>query len=185
MKRMIGVLLAALALDAGTKWLASELLAGRTVALGWLVELRLTRNDGMALGLFAGNRAAGMLLPLAVIFCGWLLLRRYRLTPFTQTACGLVLGGFLGNFLERLWHGLGVGHDLFSVFALVCVQRGGYRHLCGRGAAGGEPAVSPTGLEGSVRNMQKITAVATEEARLDLLAAPGQRRQPVAGGPVD
>ena len=53
MKRMIGVLLAALALDAGTKWLASELLAGRTVALGWLVELRLTRNDGMALGLFA------------------------------------------------------------------------------------------------------------------------------------
>ena len=78
MKRMIGVLLAALALDAGTKWLASELLAGRTVALGWLVELRLTRNDGMALG---------------------------RLTPFTQTACGLVLGGFLGNFLERLWHG--------------------------------------------------------------------------------
>ena len=28
MKRMIGVLLAALALDAGTKWLASELLAG-------------------------------------------------------------------------------------------------------------------------------------------------------------
>ena len=65
----------------------------------------LTRNDGMALGLFAGNRAAGMLLPLAVIFCGWLLLRRYRLTPFTQTACGLVLGGFLGNFLERLWHG--------------------------------------------------------------------------------
>ena len=105
MKRMIGVLLAALALDAGTKWLASELLAGRTVALGWLVELRLTRNDGIALGLFAGNRAAGMLLPLAVILCGWLLLRRYRLTPFTQTACGLVLGGFLGNFLERLWHG--------------------------------------------------------------------------------
>ena len=53
MKRMIGVLLAALALDAGAKWLASTLLAGRTVALGWLVELRLTRNDGMALGLFA------------------------------------------------------------------------------------------------------------------------------------
>ena len=46
-----------------------------------------------------------MLLPLAVIALGWLLLRRYRLTPFTQTACGLVLGGFLGNFLERLWHG--------------------------------------------------------------------------------
>ena len=105
MKRMIGVLLAALALDAGTKWLASELLAGRTVALGWLVELRLTRNDGMALGLFAGNRAAGMLLPLAVIVAGWLLLRRYCPTVFTRVAAGLIVGGFLGNFLERLWHG--------------------------------------------------------------------------------
>ena len=61
MKRMIGVLLAALALDAGTKWLASELLAGRTVALGWLVELRLTRNDGMALGLFAGMKCSRVL----------------------------------------------------------------------------------------------------------------------------
>ena len=94
MKRIMGVLMATLALDAGTKWLASVALTGRTVSLGWLLELRLTRNDGMALGLFAGNRVAGMLLPLTVIICGWLLLRRYRLTPFTQTACGLVLGGF-------------------------------------------------------------------------------------------
>ena len=31
--------------------------------------------------------------------------------------------------------------------------------------------------------MQKITAVAREEARLDLLA--GERSQQVAGGPVD
>lgn len=33
--------------------------------------------------------------------------------------------------------------------------------------------------------MQKITAVATEEARLDLLAAQASGAQPVAGGPVD
>ena len=59
MKRMIGVLLAALALDAGTKWLASELLAGRTVALGWLVELRLTATTAWRWGCLraTGRRA--------------------------------------------------------------------------------------------------------------------------------
>ena len=105
MRRLIGALAATLALDAATKALSSALLAGREVKLGRLVELKLTRNDGMALGLFSGNQAAGVLLPVAVILCGWLLMRRYRTTAFTQTACGLVLGGFLGNFLQRLYQG--------------------------------------------------------------------------------
>lgn len=96
---------AALALDAGTKWLASEWLAGKTIRLGILLELRLTRNSGMALGLLSQNPIAGVLLPPAVILCGWLLMRRYRTTAFTRTIYGLILGGFLGNFLERLWHG--------------------------------------------------------------------------------
>ena len=69
MRRLIGALAATLALDAATKALSSALLAGREVKLGWLVELKLTRNDGMALGLFSGNQAAGVLLPVAVIFC--------------------------------------------------------------------------------------------------------------------
>ncbi len=105
MKRMYMVLAATLALDAGSKWLAARLLEGRTAALWGLVELRLTHNDGMALGIFAGNRVLAMILPVAVIALGYLLMRRYRATPFTQVAYGLILGGFLGNFLERLWHG--------------------------------------------------------------------------------
>lgn len=105
MRRMISVLAGTFALDALTKWLAARLLQGRTVSLGVLLELRLTRNEGMALGLFAGSRWAGVLLPLAVIVCGWLLMRRYKTTAFTQIAYGLILGGFLGNFIERLWRG--------------------------------------------------------------------------------
>ena len=105
MKRLTATLLATLALDGVTKALAARFLEGRTVRLDGLIELRLTHNDGMALGLLSGNRAAGVLLPLAVILCGWLLMRRYRTTAFTQTACGLVLGGFLGNFVQRLASG--------------------------------------------------------------------------------
>lgn len=104
--KQIGILTAVtLALDAASKWLASRYLADQTVRWLGLVELRLTRNTGMALGMFAQNRLAGFVLPLAVIVCGWLLMRRYCSTPFTRTAYGLVLGGFLGNFIERIWHG--------------------------------------------------------------------------------
>ena len=99
------VALGALLLDAVSKGLASAFLADQTVRLGWLVELKLTQNTGMAFGMLAGNAAANLLLPLAVIVCGWLLMRRYQATPFTLAACGLVLGGFAGNFGERLLHG--------------------------------------------------------------------------------
>ncbi len=105
MKRIIGIMLAVTLADAGSKWLAARLLGDGCVSLGWLVELRITHNTGMALGIFQGNRLAGLLLPAAVIVCGWLLLRRYRTTGFTQAAYGLILGGFLGNFGERLWRG--------------------------------------------------------------------------------
>ena len=105
MKTMVCVAAATLALDAGSKLLAARLLGAATVSLGGFLRLSLTRNTGMALGILQNSRLAGVLLPLAVILCGCLVMRRYVLTPFTSAACGLVLGGFLGNFLERLWRG--------------------------------------------------------------------------------
>jgi len=33
------------------------------------------------------------------------MMRRYRITRFTAVACGLVMGGFIGNFGERILHG--------------------------------------------------------------------------------
>ena len=95
---MIGTALGALILDLVSKWLATELLGGKTAALGFLVEFRLTHNTGMAFGMLAGSKLANLLLPLTVILCGWLLMRRYRQTAFTRIAAGLVLGGFAGNF---------------------------------------------------------------------------------------
>ena len=97
--------LAALAVDAGTKLAAARFLTHESVLIKGLVELRLTHNTGMALGIFSDNALAGLLLPLTVILCGWWLMRRYQPTRFTLISCGLVLGGFAGNYGERLLFG--------------------------------------------------------------------------------
>ena len=102
---LTGTALGALILDLASKLLAAGTLGETSVRLGGLVEFRLTHNTGMAFGMLADSRLANLLLPLTVIFCGWLLIRRYRPTAFTRIAAGLVLGGFAGNFGERLLHG--------------------------------------------------------------------------------
>ena len=90
--------------DVISKWLTARYL-NASVQLGWLMVLRRTRNTGMALGLFSGNQLAGIILPLTAIVCGWALMRRYRMTAFTSAACGLILGGFIGNYAQRLVQG--------------------------------------------------------------------------------
>ena len=96
---------ATLALDVGSKLWAVRSLEQAVTVLPGVLELRLSRNNGMALGLLSGNWLANLLLPLAVIVAGWLLMRRYRPTVFTRVAAGLIVGGFLGNFGERLLFG--------------------------------------------------------------------------------
>jgi len=105
MALFLTITIMALGLDALTKLMAAHLLQDQTVQLGWLVRLKCTQNTGMAFGMLSDNAAAGILLPLAVIVAGAILMRRYRRTIFTYTACGLILGGFLGNFIQRLIQG--------------------------------------------------------------------------------
>lgn len=103
---MILVAAATLLCDLATKALASAWLQGAEVrVIPGLLEWRLTHNQGMALGILSGDRLANLLLPLAVIAGGLFLLRRYQPTRFTRTAAGLILGGFLGNFVQRLARG--------------------------------------------------------------------------------
>lgn len=95
------------ALDRLSKVLAEALLKGNAaqIWLPHLLEVRYTENQGMALGILSGHAAAGLLLPLAAVG-GWVLvLRRYRGTGYTRVANALVLGGFLGNFTDRLLQG--------------------------------------------------------------------------------
>lgn len=84
---------------------AALTLGGRVVLWPAVLELRLTRNTGIALGFFSGMPLLITLLPMLAMLGGWLVLRRYRLTRFTLTATALVAGGFLGNFIDRVWLG--------------------------------------------------------------------------------
>ena len=87
------------------RWASAVLTGSGLVPVAGLLELRLTHNDGMALGIMSGSTVAIILLPMAVIAVGWYMMRHYVPTGFTQTAMGLILGGFLGNFAERLFKG--------------------------------------------------------------------------------
>lgn len=102
---MILVAAAVAAIDWLTKLLASSCLTETVTVIPHLLELRLIHNSGMALGFLAGNRFASLLLPVVVNIVAWYQLRRYEPTRYMRVVVGLVLGGFIGNFAERLISG--------------------------------------------------------------------------------
>ena len=105
MKQIFWIAAAVFGIDVLTKWGTTVFLADQSIRLWKLVELKLTKNTGMALGLFANQQILGLILPPVVILLSYFLMRKYKSTAFTRTSYGLILGGFLGNFLERLVHG--------------------------------------------------------------------------------
>ena len=97
----------AAALDRLTKlWAAAALTLGESrEVLPGLLTLRLAHNRGMALGLLAGVDWLNLLLPVLAVAVGWLVLRRYAPAKLPRVAAALVLGGFAGNFADRLIFG--------------------------------------------------------------------------------
>ncbi|MDD3213828.1 MAG: signal peptidase II [Eubacteriales bacterium] len=95
---------AVFAVDRAAKILAiANLRFGEAVVvLPGLLEWQLTRNTGMALGIFAGHPALISVLPVAVVGIGWLALRRYHVTQYMRICTALILGGFLGNLVDRI-----------------------------------------------------------------------------------
>ncbi len=80
-------------------------------AIAHLLEFRYSENRGMALGLLSGNVAASLLLPILAVGIWFFVFRKYEPTWFTTLASALMLGGFMGNFLDRLF--LGYVLDMF------------------------------------------------------------------------
>ena len=97
----------AVALDRATKLLALANLTEATRVAAWpgVLEWQLTRNEGLALGLLSGNALANLVLPILAVVVGWLILRRYRLQTGARIAAAAVLGGFLGNLIDRVASG--------------------------------------------------------------------------------
>jgi len=97
-----------LALDLWTKRWAHETLRGRPPVeiVGQFVRFTYTRNSGVAFGLGAGVRFPYYLFSiLAIAVILYLFLRQRVLSFPRQVALALILGGALGNLVDRLRSG--------------------------------------------------------------------------------
>jgi signal peptidase II len=118
---LVAVALGAIVLDQVSKYLAVARLTDRDPVrlLGGAVYLLLTRNSGAAFSLGRGHTFVFPAIAIVVVaWIGWMA-RRLRSVPWA-IALGLVLGGALGNLVDRIFRAPGpfVGHvvDFISVF---------------------------------------------------------------------
>jgi signal peptidase II len=98
----IGIALAVIVVDHVTKWWALRTLVDHDIDLVWKLRFHLVRNSGGAFGL--GSRFA----PLFALAALGIVLFLFSsggafVTRWSQLAVGLVLGGALGNLLDRLF----------------------------------------------------------------------------------
>ncbi|MBU0726696.1 MAG: signal peptidase II [Alphaproteobacteria bacterium] len=97
----------ALSLDQASKALvttqAATLFGGVPVFPGF--NLVFLRNDGVSFGLLGGVDP-WLLIALALGVCCWLVAIMLRTDSLVEAAgCGLIVGGALGNIIDRLRHG--------------------------------------------------------------------------------
>ncbi|MET9299922.1 signal peptidase II [Micromonospora aurantiaca] len=118
---LLGVSLFSLLADLGTKQLALAELTGREPVslLGGTVYFSLTRNSGAAWSIGSDHTWVFPIITFVVI--GWItwMALRLRSLPWA-VSLGLVLGGALGNLIDRIFRAPGhfVGHvvDMISLF---------------------------------------------------------------------
>ena len=105
---LIGVAIPVLIVDWGSKWLVQNHIAQVTEVIPIIpgfFNLRHDRNTGAAFGVLAGHRVLLILITivaLAFIFAYYL---RFRESRWMQVALGFLLGGAVGNFIDRLYLG--------------------------------------------------------------------------------
>lgn len=106
----VGIVVFVIAIDAAAKtWAERTLLQGDAVpVLDEVVRWRLGFNTGIAFGFFANGSRVWLVL-IALIILGLILWFARLLTAggplFTMLSLGLILGGALANFLDRLSDG--------------------------------------------------------------------------------
>jgi signal peptidase II len=133
---LFGVALTSVLLDQWTKHWATDHLAFREPVnvIGELVRFTYTRNSGIAFGMFAGKSFPFYIFSVvAALAVFWLWSRHPKLPWPRQWSLALILGGAIGNLIDRVRHGEVVdfillswrGHE-FPVFnvADMCVTCG-------------------------------------------------------------
>ena len=118
------------AADQGIKaWATAQLMpVGVMAVLPGIVELRYVLNDGMAFSMLAGKQGIliGVTSLMLIGVLVWLL--RGKMPPLERIAWTLVLGGGIGNLIDRVLNGVVVDYInvLFMNFAVfnfadICV----------------------------------------------------------------
>ena len=112
MKRYSWIAAAVVLVDQLVKTLARRLTGPVTLIPG-VIGLQYSENTGMAFSLLNRHTWLLTLLSAAIIVVGWLVLRRYTLGRLSKIATMLMLGGAVGNLIDRLFVGYVV--DMFEV----------------------------------------------------------------------
>lgn len=103
----VGLAAIVVVLDQLTKtWIVANIDPGEAMRIvGDLVRLILTENSGALFGLFQQNAALFAIVSIGVV--GLIVLFHARATPSlaTSIALGLLLGGALGNLIDRVRYG--------------------------------------------------------------------------------
>ena len=112
-------------LDQITKWFAVRGLSdGPVVLIDGFLRFRLVENPGSAFSLFRGGGAILALIAIAAVVLIFVILSRIP-SRWEGVALGLVLGGAIGNLLDRVFRGDGflngkvidfVDFDFFPTF---------------------------------------------------------------------
>ena len=114
--RDAGIVLLAVLLDQAVKALVvAHLPLGATVDLLPFLALFHARNEGIAFSLFAslGDWGLALLAAVVLLFVGWLWIKTPADRRLTHLAFAVIVGGAVGNLIDRVRLGYVVDYILF------------------------------------------------------------------------
>ena len=122
MRKYWWIAAAAVIVDQAVKWACMSLTQQVTVIPG-VLALNYTENTGMAFSLFSGRAWLLGVVSAVCIIVGWLTLRKYQLGAWSKAGAMLMLGGAVGNMIDRFLRGYVVDmfEALFVRFAIFNV----------------------------------------------------------------
>ena len=114
---------AVLAADRVTKILARGIPEGGQVVIPGVVGLRYAENKGIAFSMLSGMPWIPGLLSLLVIVAAFIFLRKKELHPLSRAGLMMMLGGAVGNMIDRFAYGFvpDMIEVLFMKFAIFNV----------------------------------------------------------------
>ena len=112
MRKFYWIAVLTVIVDQIVKW-ACLGLTGSVTLIPKVLALTYAENTGMAFSLFSGRAWLLGVVSALCILVGWLVLRRYKLGMLSRIAAMLMLGGAVGNMLDRFFRGYVV--DMFEV----------------------------------------------------------------------